>query len=463
MFACNLHPACRWGWHLPEGAAGRGLGSRSFAHQLRTGAVVHDASYWCPVHLAGESRALLGLLRSMLSPQDSATVAQLAVGAAAAPAHHQQEQKQGASSGGGSSSAGGGCGSGCGGEVEAMLHHAGAFPQRAIGPVRIMRLPGSRDTATAASPAAAAGGAGESEGIVPMDTDSPGGDASPAAQEQLLQLCIWVHAAAAAAAVAALKEAAAAACPALPAAALATPGQRPRSDVDAAASSVAQVEEPGQCQLEVGVLDLRRLEVRGGAADRALAAALFAHHTQRQQGQGQQEPQERSAALSPAVQRLGDGGALRLLLPDPRLAKPVLLGSATASLLTGEQPGQLAACAQGTGACLERSLGRKPACSCFVPHSGCQVGWRCFLPARRPAHHARRLPLRPQPGHAAPARSRHQHPPAAGPPAAAGPAWCHRGMLRPAGPLQRPASWHHTCSRNGGRRRASGPWRTSPA
>lgn len=345
MVACNLHPACRWGWHLPEGVAGRGLGSRSFAHQLRTGAAVHDASYWCPVQLNGDSRALLGLLRSMLSPQDSAAVAQLAAGAAAAPAHHQQQQNQGASSSGDSSSAVGGCGSGCGGEVEAVLHHAGAFPQRPIGPVRIMRLPGSRDTATAASPAAAAGGAGKSEGIGPMDTDGPGGDASPAAQEQPLQLCIWVHAAAAAAALAALKEAAPAACAASPAAALATPGQRPRSDVDAAASSVAQVEEPGRCQLEVGVLDLRRLEVRGGAADRALAAALFAHHTQRQQGQGQgqQEPQERSAALSPAVQRLGNGDALRLLLPDPRLAKPVALGSATASLLAGEQPGQLAA------------------------------------------------------------------------------------------------------------------------
>ncbi len=43
----------RWGHVIAEGAVGKGLGSRSFLHKLKTGVVMHDASYLCPFQLEG--------------------------------------------------------------------------------------------------------------------------------------------------------------------------------------------------------------------------------------------------------------------------------------------------------------------------------------------------------------------------------------------------------------------------
>ena len=42
---------CRYGWLLPGGAAGQGRGSRSFVHVTRASALMHDASYMCPLLL----------------------------------------------------------------------------------------------------------------------------------------------------------------------------------------------------------------------------------------------------------------------------------------------------------------------------------------------------------------------------------------------------------------------------
>jgi hypothetical protein len=38
-----------WNFILPEGAFGRGRGTRSFKHKLETGCIIHDSSYWCSI------------------------------------------------------------------------------------------------------------------------------------------------------------------------------------------------------------------------------------------------------------------------------------------------------------------------------------------------------------------------------------------------------------------------------
>ena len=57
----------KWHWYLPLGKPGKGKGTRSFQHTLKTGSVFHDASYWCPVELVGETSDVMALLRC-LSP-----------------------------------------------------------------------------------------------------------------------------------------------------------------------------------------------------------------------------------------------------------------------------------------------------------------------------------------------------------------------------------------------------------
>ncbi|KAK9829054.1 hypothetical protein WJX72_003659 [[Myrmecia] bisecta] len=52
----------RWGHVLAEGAVGKGLGSRAFLAALKTGTVLHDASYWCPLELAGSQDDLVAVL-----------------------------------------------------------------------------------------------------------------------------------------------------------------------------------------------------------------------------------------------------------------------------------------------------------------------------------------------------------------------------------------------------------------
>ena len=47
---------------LPEGLVGKGLGSRAFLHTLKSGFVMHDSSYSCPIELRGNRQSLQQLL-----------------------------------------------------------------------------------------------------------------------------------------------------------------------------------------------------------------------------------------------------------------------------------------------------------------------------------------------------------------------------------------------------------------
>ena len=60
-----MEPWCRWGHCLAEGAPGRGRGSRGLLHSLHTGALLHDASYLCPLQLSGDPEALQHVLSSL--------------------------------------------------------------------------------------------------------------------------------------------------------------------------------------------------------------------------------------------------------------------------------------------------------------------------------------------------------------------------------------------------------------
>ena len=46
---------------LPEGAFGKGHGSRALLHALKNNFVMHDSSYNCPMELSGSKQALLQL------------------------------------------------------------------------------------------------------------------------------------------------------------------------------------------------------------------------------------------------------------------------------------------------------------------------------------------------------------------------------------------------------------------
>lgn len=225
-----------------------------------------------------------GLLSALLDPAEVETLAadwEASFGSGSA----------GNSSAGGSSAGGG---SSVGWEQEVMLHHPGRYPLGAICPAQLLLCP--------------AGGSGS------------------------MQACLWVHPAAAAEAYAALKAAA---------------------------------QQTGS-SASLAVLNVRRLELRGGAADTALAVALAGatasgiappnngshararssrHQQHRQQGAQQaagqaaaQQAQQQQDALPPPplpppLLGLQHGEAVQLLLPDPRLCKPVALGSAAAGLL----------------------------------------------------------------------------------------------------------------------------------
>ena len=47
---------------LPEGAFGKGHGSRALLHALKNSFVMHDSSYNCPIELTGSKPSLLQLL-----------------------------------------------------------------------------------------------------------------------------------------------------------------------------------------------------------------------------------------------------------------------------------------------------------------------------------------------------------------------------------------------------------------
>ena len=50
---------------LAEGACGKGHGSRAFLAALRSGVVIHDASYWIALQLKGPHADLLAVLSSV--------------------------------------------------------------------------------------------------------------------------------------------------------------------------------------------------------------------------------------------------------------------------------------------------------------------------------------------------------------------------------------------------------------
>ncbi|GMH02302.1 hypothetical protein Nepgr_004141 [Nepenthes gracilis] len=61
-----------WGFYLPLGLHGRGRGSRALLKWYKQGAVVHDASYYSAVQLAGPEDLLLSILDMVLTPSPAA-------------------------------------------------------------------------------------------------------------------------------------------------------------------------------------------------------------------------------------------------------------------------------------------------------------------------------------------------------------------------------------------------------
>lgn len=60
-----------WGFHIPLGLHGRGRGSRALLKKLRSGVLIHDASYYGTVQLEGPQDKLLSVLSSVLVPSPS--------------------------------------------------------------------------------------------------------------------------------------------------------------------------------------------------------------------------------------------------------------------------------------------------------------------------------------------------------------------------------------------------------
>ena len=52
----------RWGTCVAEGLVGKGRGSRALLASLRSGCLLHDASYLCPLALSGPQAALFAAL-----------------------------------------------------------------------------------------------------------------------------------------------------------------------------------------------------------------------------------------------------------------------------------------------------------------------------------------------------------------------------------------------------------------
>jgi len=219
----------QWGWILPEGEVGRGQGTRSFYRTLKEGSLIHDASYWCPLLLAGPLEDVDRSLKGVLG-QTGAEAAMKVIQDAYDRPH----------------------------EVETILHAFDRFPEGVLGPVRVLSMPM------------------HTKMRAPLST----------------RACLWVHAACAAAAYNALR---------------------------------ASINDIGGTGVELEVLDLRRLEVRGNVADAAVCRALFAEKPTREGGNAD--------SLPSILGKLTAGESVNIVLPDPRLAKPIVLGSASASLL----------------------------------------------------------------------------------------------------------------------------------
>lgn len=241
------------GWVLPEGEFGRGRGTRAFVRKLSTGAVIHDASYWCPALLSGPFIAVTGCLNLVIDPEIvNLLTTQLRT----------------------SSSKITGC------EIEAMLHKNNCFPVKALAPVRILAL--------------------------------------PSRIKEHVSLCIWIHGAAVKEAFHALK----AAVDAIKN----TTGDGGLETPPAAAAMGEASTQSGNLSLMVG--DARRMEIRGSKSDQVLLNALFCTLNNNKSTKIDSKP-----GLPLKLRSLRPGQAAFVSLPDPRLNKPITLGSRTCSSL----------------------------------------------------------------------------------------------------------------------------------
>jgi hypothetical protein len=104
------------------------------------------------------------------------------------------------------------------------------------------------------------------------------------------------------------------------------------NDTYAALSTAVEMAMSDNVRLQV--TDLRRIEVRGVGADAAVAAALFVAS-----GAGPSDDERVGARpmcrLPPAIDDLDAADGVHLVIPDPRVARPQALGSASAHLLEG--------------------------------------------------------------------------------------------------------------------------------
>lgn len=241
------------GWMLPEGESGRGRGTRAFVRKLSTGAVIHDASYWCPVLLSGPVAAVTSRLNLIIDPKIVNLLA-LQLGMSYSKTI------------------------GC--EIEAMLHEMDCFPLKALAPVRLLALPSHT--------------------------------------EEHVRLCIWIHGAGVKEAFRALK--------ATVDTVKNTTGEdgTKTATIAAPAAGMEEADTHGN-NLPSMVGDARRIEIRGSKSDDVLLNALFSHN----------KPMKNDSkpCLPQKLRSLRPGQAAIMALPDPRLSKPITLGSSTSSSL----------------------------------------------------------------------------------------------------------------------------------
>ena len=164
---------------------------------------------------------------------------------------------------------------GCGWEIQGVLYEPSAGNPHgggAITDVRIMKMARKR-----------------------IDSDDQIGAEFTSSVKNHLELCIWAHGAAAAQALIALKTAS-------------EERKSPTAD--------------GVGSVEVKVLDMRRIELRGGGVDKCISQALF------RESNNKENPRLFASRLS----RLAPGEAAKVTILDPRLSAPMTLGSSTFSV-----------------------------------------------------------------------------------------------------------------------------------
>ncbi|MEM0136270.1 MAG: hypothetical protein QXU18_13770, partial [Thermoplasmatales archaeon] len=105
-----------WGWRLPKGNVGKGRGSRAFVKRLQNSTVIHDASYWCPLCIKGIVTQVLGVFESFI---DHLVLSRLYKALD--------------------------CLDDQGIEIETTIYEPGKIPLGALGPLKLLVLPGTGD------------------------------------------------------------------------------------------------------------------------------------------------------------------------------------------------------------------------------------------------------------------------------------------------------------------------------